>query len=66
MQPGPERTAIYRRLNRIIVERVPAVCGLARNSPFLWHKNVVFFPSRSPHGSLLKYACVFDEPEDEN
>lgn len=63
MQPGPERTKIYRRLNRIILEQVPAVCGLARNSPYIWYKNVVFYPSRSPHGSLLKYAYVFDEDE---
>ncbi len=66
MQPGPERTGIYRRLNEIIVEQVPAVCGLSRNSPFLWHKNVVFYPSRSPHGSLLKYAYVFDDSEETN
>jgi oligopeptide transport system substrate-binding protein len=59
MQPGPERTEIYRRLNRIIIDQVPAICGLSRNSPVLWHKNVVFLPSRNPHGSLLKYAYVF-------
>ncbi|MFP6878461.1 MAG: ABC transporter substrate-binding protein [Roseibacillus sp.] len=63
MQPGPERTGIYRRLNQIIIEQVPAVCGLARNTPALWHKNVVFLPSRNPHGSLLKYAYVFDDPD---
>ena len=63
MQPGPERTRIYRRLNEIILEQVPGICGLARNSPVLWHKNVIFFPSRSPHGSLLQYACVFDHAE---
>jgi oligopeptide transport system substrate-binding protein len=61
MQPGPERTEIYKKLNQIIIDEVPAVCGLSRNSPFIWHKNVVFFPSRNPHGSLLKYALVFDE-----
>jgi len=66
MQPGPERTEIYKQLNKMIVDKVPAVCGLTRNSPFLWHKNVVFFPSRSPHGSLLKYAYVFDDSKEEN
>lgn len=63
MQPGPERTEIYQKLNRIIIDEVPAICGLSRNSPFLWHKNVVFFPSRNPHGSLLKYALVFDDSD---
>ena len=66
MQPGPERTEIYRRLNEIVVEQVPAVCGLSRNSPVLWHKNVVFYPSDSPHGSLLKYAYVFADSEETN
>jgi oligopeptide transport system substrate-binding protein len=64
MQPGPERNEIYRRLNRIILEQVPAICGLSRNSPYIWYKNVVFFPSRNPHGSLLKYAYVFGESEE--
>ena len=58
MQPGPERTEIYQRLNEIVVEQIPAISGLARNSPAIWHKNVVFYPSRTPHGSLLKYAYV--------
>ena len=65
MQPGSERTEIYRKLNQIIIEDVPAVCGLSRNSPFIWHKNVVFLPSRNPHGSLFKYALVFDDPDDQ-
>ena len=65
MQPGPERTTIYKKLNQIIIDDVPAVCGLSRNSPFVWHKHVVFFPSRNPHGSLLKYAFVFDDSEDQ-
>ena len=65
MQPGSERTEIYRKLNQIIIDDVPAVCGLSRNSPFIWHKNVVFLPSRNPHGSLFKYALVFDDPDDQ-
>jgi len=65
MQPGSERTEIYRKLNQIIIDDVPAVCGLSRNSPFIWHKNVVFLPSRNPHGSLFKYALVFDDSDDQ-
>ncbi len=63
LQPGPERTAVYRELNRIIIDQVPSICGLTRNVPYIWHKNVVFYPSRNPHGSLLKYAYVFDSGE---
>ena len=64
MQPSAERTEIYRELNQIVIDKVPAICGLARNTPFLWHKNVVFYPSRNPHGSLLKYAYVFDDSDE--
>jgi ABC-type oligopeptide transport system substrate-binding subunit len=64
MQPGPERTEIYRQLNKMIVDQVPAICGLSRNTLTVWHKNVVFLPSRNPHGSLLKYAYVFDDSKD--
>ena len=66
MQPGPERTAVYRELNKIIIDQVPSICGLTRNSPYIWHKNVVYYPSRNPHGSLLKYAYVFDPGELKN
>jgi oligopeptide transport system substrate-binding protein len=63
MQPGPERSELYRKMNRMLIEDVPVISGLTRNSPYIWHKNVVFYHSRSPHGSLLKYAYVFDESE---
>lgn len=66
MQPGAERTEIYKKLNQIIVDKVPAICGITPKDPFIWHKNVVFLPSRNPHGSLLKYAYVFDESKEKN
>lgn len=64
MQPGPERSTLYRQMNRIILEEVPMISGLTRNSPYIWYKNVVFYHSRNPHGSLLKYAYVFDETKE--
>jgi len=42
---------------------VPAIAGMMRNSPAIWYKNVVFLPSKNPHGSLLKYVYLL--PEDE-
>lgn len=61
--PGPERTALYRQMNQMILEDVPTISGLMRNNPVIWHRNVVFYPSRNPHGSLLHYAYVFPESE---
>lgn len=64
MQPSPGRTAIYRELNEILIDQVPVMAGLTRNSPYVWHNNVVYCPSRNPHGSLLKYALVYDPATD--
>jgi len=61
MQPSPERTELYRKMNRIILEDVPTISGMMRNRPYIWYKNVVYYPSDSPHGSLLKYAYILPE-----
>ena len=61
MQPGPERTALYREMNKIILRDVPTIAGLMRSKPNIWYHNVVYYPSESPHGSLLKYAYILPE-----
>ena len=65
MQPGPERTEIYRNSIRSSSTMSPQYADSQGNSPFIWHKNVVFLPSRNPHGSLFKYALVFDDSDDQ-
>lgn len=66
MQPGPERTKLYREMNQLILRDVPTIAGMMRNSPAIWYKNLVYYPSKSPHGSLLKYAYVLPEtPKEE-
>jgi hypothetical protein len=59
---SPERTAIYRRLNEMIVDDCPAILGMTRQRPYLWHNNVIFYPSENVHGSVFKYAKVLDRP----
>ncbi|MGB0743119.1 MAG: ABC transporter substrate-binding protein [Opitutales bacterium] len=63
MQPGPERTKLYRKMNEILLEDVPTISGLVRNDLSVWHKDVVFLPSNSPHGSLLKYVYLIPEEQ---
>lgn len=63
MQPGPERTELYWNMNRMILEDVPAVSGLMRSNIAVWYHNVVFLPSKSPHGSLLKYVYLLPKEE---
>ncbi len=61
MQPGPERTELYRKMNQIILDDVPTVSGMMRNHPLIWHDNVVYYHSFSPHSSLLKYAYILPD-----
>ncbi|MEX0320533.1 MAG: ABC transporter substrate-binding protein [Puniceicoccaceae bacterium] len=63
MLPGPERTAIYRQLNEMIVEDVPVIVGLMRRRANFWHRNVIMYPSENVHGSVLKYVKVVPESE---
>ncbi len=65
MLPGPERTALYRQMNEILLRDVPTISGMVRTSPFIWHRNVIFYPSESPHGSLLKYAYISPKTAEE-
>ncbi len=59
MQPGPERTAIYREMNTMLVDDCVAMMGLARTNLLMWHKNVVAYPDRNIVGGFfLRYVDV--------
>lgn len=63
MLPSPERTELYRRMNRMVVDDCVAVTGLSRKRIHLWHRNVVALPDREIVGGFfLKYVDVLDEP----
>ena len=62
MLPSPERTRIYQRLNRIVIDDCLAVTGISRTRIHLWHKNVIAFPDREIVGGFfLKYVDVTDD-----
>lgn len=61
MQPSPERTEIYRRMNRILVDECVATTGLTRTGIKLWHNNVIAVPDSSIVGGyFLRYVDVTD------
>jgi ABC-type transport system substrate-binding protein len=63
MLPSPERTEIYRRMNRLLVDDCVAATGLSRKRIHLWHRDVVALPDREIVGGFfLKYVDVLDEP----
>jgi ABC-type transport system substrate-binding protein len=64
MLPSPERTAIYRRMNQMVVDDCVGMTGLSRNRVYLWHKNVVAVPDREIVGGFfLRYVDVLPRGE---
>ncbi len=62
MEASDERTALYRRMNEIMIDDCVSITGLARTRILLWHKNVIAFPDREIVGGFwLKYVDV-EEP----
>lgn len=62
MQPSPERTAIYHRMNQMVIDDCVALTGLSRTRVYLWHKNVIMIPDREILGGFfLKYVDVLPE-----
>ena len=59
MQPSPERTKLYRKMNQIVLDACVTISGLSRQEILLWHKDVVSFPDRSIVGGFhLKYVDI--------
>lgn len=57
MLPSPERTAIYRRMNQMVIDDCVAITGLARTRIYLWHKDVIEVPDRDIVGGFYwKYV----------
>ena len=53
MRPSPERTAIYRRMNQMLIDDCVAITGLSRTSISVWHRDVLMFPDASIIGGFF-------------
>lgn len=59
MPPGPERTAIYRRMNQQVIDDCVSITGISRTLLLAWQKHVTLFPDRSfVGGHGLRYVDV--------
>lgn len=58
MLPGPERKALYKKMNEILIDDCVLISGFSRMDILLWHKNIIMYPNRSPHGTQFKYYDV--------
>lgn len=45
MQPSPERTAIYKQLNQMLVDDCVGMGSFSRTRVKIWHKNVIMYYS---------------------
>lgn len=53
MQPGAERTALYRRMNDTIIDDCVAISGLSRTRVHLWNRDVAMLPDREILGGFF-------------
>lgn len=59
MQPSPERTAIYRRMNQMAVDDCIGIMALSRTRIMMWHKDVIALPDREIVGGyFMKYVDI--------
>lgn len=61
LAPGPERTEIYRRLNRMVVDDCVVIGSLTRTRVHLWHPRVRMLPDREVlSGFFLRFVDLQD------
>ncbi len=56
MQPSPERTKIYRKMNQILIDDCVTIAALSRTRIPVWHREVVMHP---PGGMVGGYYFPF-------
>ena len=61
MQPGPERTKLYQKLNQILVDDCVNISGFARTQIHMWHKNVIMYPAPQVIGNIFKWVGIEDQ-----
>jgi len=52
LPPGPGRTALYRRMNRIVIDDCAAISGLSRTRVLLWDRDFRALPDREILGGF--------------
>ena len=58
MQPGTERTELYKNLNQILIDDCVVIAGFARTQVHMWHKDVIMYPAPQVIGNIFKWVGV--------
>ncbi len=63
LEPGEERTALYRRLNEVVVDDCVYIGSLSRTRLHLWHQHVHMLPDREMLGGyFLRFVGIGAAP----
>ena len=61
MTAGPERTALYRRLNQMVIDDCVIIGSLARTRIHLWDKRLAMLPDREiVNGYFMRFVATID------
>lgn len=63
MSESPERTAIYREMNRLLMDDCASITGISRTLLFLWDKSFIMKPDRSFLGGYFLRFVDIAEPD---
>jgi len=64
MQPSPRRTAIYRRMNDMVIEDCVAISGLSRTRIHLWEKDIAMLPDQEILGGFFMRFVDVERQDD--
>jgi ABC-type transport system substrate-binding protein len=62
MHESPERTAIYRQMNQLLMEDCASITGISRTLLFMWNKEFAMKPDRSFLGGYFMRFVDLAEP----
>ena len=56
LQPGKERTELYKKMNKMVIDDCVTISAFSRTRVFMWHKKVAMWPQRDIINSIYKYV----------
>ena len=58
LQSEAQRIKLYRKLNAILIDDCVVSSGFSRTRIYVWHKNVIVYPTENIVNNILKYVAV--------
>jgi ABC-type transport system substrate-binding protein len=58
LEPGEERSKIFRRLNEILIDDCVFISGYTRTKIYIWHKNAILYPTEFVNNDFFRYVAL--------